>query len=222
MPTHATTGDSGALPTRADLAAMPRRLLHPGRNRSKACVFVVTLAGSPLVIKDVADRPFWVRNVLGPWQLRREARAYLALRGLCGVPRFAGSIDRRAVAMELVEGPALRDLRRGDLDEGFFARLERLVGEMHDRGVAHGDLHHGDVLAGPGGQPYLVDFSTCWFARTPGRDSGGPLFRQARQADLRSVAKLRARFLEAGSPAPPERRGLYRLGAALRRLLRGP
>jgi hypothetical protein len=117
-----------------------------------------------------------------------------------------------------VPGRALRDVRRGDLEAAFFDRLEALVGAMHARGVAHGDLHHGDVIAHPGGQPFVIDFSTSTLAPAGG-GRGGPLFEQMRRSDLRAVAKLRVRWGPPGSPAPPPRSGLFRLGAALRRVL---
>jgi serine/threonine protein kinase len=202
------------------LESHPRRRLHSGRNRTKAVIDRVTIDGIPLVVKDVAPRPWPVRAFLGPWQLAREARAYRRLDGLPGVPRLVAVIDRQGIALEYIPGHALRDLRRGDLDPGFFVRLEALVRSIHDRGVAHGDLHHGDVIAGPGGQPFVIDFSTS-VMRPPSAARGGPLFEQMRRADLRAVAKLRGRFGPPDGPAPPPRPGLFRLGARLRRLFGG-
>jgi hypothetical protein len=206
--------------TRDALSGRPRRRLHAGRNRTKAVVDLVTIDGVPVVVKDVTPRPWPVRAFLGPWQMAREVRAYRRLTGLAGIPRLIAVIDRRAIALDHVAGRPLRDLRRGDLEAAFFDRLEALVAAMHARGVAHGDLHHGDVIAGPGGQPFVIDFSTSWVAPGEGRRRG-PLFEQMRRADLRAVAKLRRRLGPPGSPAPPPRPGLFRLGAALRRLFGG-
>jgi predicted Ser/Thr protein kinase len=202
------------------LTRLPRRRLHAGRNRTKAVVDLVTFDGVTVVVKDVSARPWPVRALLGPWQLRREVRAYRRLEGQAGIPRLVAVVDRRAIALEHVPGQALRGLKRGDLDAAFFDRLEALVAAMHVRGVAHGDLHHGDVIAGPGGQPFVVDFSTSWLARGGGRRPG-PLFEQMRRADLRAVAKLRRRLGPPGSPEEPPRTGIYKMGAALRRLFAG-
>ena len=213
-----TTGPAGGRLTRERLRNRPRRALHTGRNLTKAVVETVDLDGVAIVVKDVAPRPWPVRLLLGPWQLAREARAYARLTGLAGIPRFLGAIDRQAIALEFIDARPLRVLRRGDLDASFFARLEALVRAMHHRGVAHGDLHHGDILAGPGGQPYAIDFSTSILVDPATRGPRRYLFEQMRRADERAVAKLRRRLLSAAGPDPPPRRGLYRLGAALRRL----
>ena len=220
MPSHGSTGPAASPLTRDALSDLPRRRIHSGRNRAKAVVDLVTIDGVSMVLKDVAPRPWPVRVFLGPWQMAREVRAYRRLTGLAGIPRLIAVIDRRAIALDHVTGPPLRDLRRGDLDAAFFDRLEALVAAMHARGVAHGDLHHGDVIAGPGGQPFVIDFSTSWVTAraAPAR---GPLFEQMRRADLRAVAKLRHRLGPPGSPEPPPRPGLFRLGVALRRLLGG-
>jgi len=206
--------------TRDALSALPRRRIHAGRNRTKAVVDRVTIDGVAIVVKDVAPRPWPVRTFLGPWQMAREVRAYRRLAGLPGIPRLIAVIDRRAIALDHVAGQPLRNLRRGDLDAAFFDRLEALVAAMHARGVAHADLHHGDVIAGPGGQPFVIDFSTSWVTSRAARERG-PLFEQMRRADLRAVAKLRRRLGPPGSPDPPPRPALFRLGVALRRLFGG-
>src|SRR5262249_34772319 len=138
---------------------------------------------------------------------RREARAYERLAGLAGIPALVQVIDRHALALESIAGPPLRDVPRGTLPASFFDALAELVAAMHGRGVAHGDLHHGDVLVGPGDKPYLTDFSTAAF--------GGPLFAQWCASDLRGVAKLRRRWLGTGEPEAPERPGLYRMAPSI-------
>ena len=217
MEHHLNTPAAGSPLTRAVLQRLDRRRLSSGRNATKACVDVIRYGGRELVIKDVSSRPLWVRAFLGPLQLRREARAYARLADLRGVPAFVQVIDRQAIALERIQGAPLRDVPRGTLPASFFDALEDLVASIHARGVAHGDLHHGDVLVGPGPEPYLVDFSTAAFA-SPG--SPGLLFSQWRASDLRGVAKLRRRWLGDTEPAVPGPSGLYRLGAAVRRLLR--
>ena len=220
MAAHGSTAGAGPRLTRAALAALPRRRLHAGRNGTKAVIDLVTAPGPPFVVKDVAPRSFLVRHLLGPWQLRREARAYERLAGVTGIPRFLGAVDRQAIALEYVEGRPLKDLPRGALGAAFFDRLDALIAEMHARGVAHADLHRGDVLAGPDGQPYLIDFSTSWVARATAA-APDPVFRQCRLADLRSAAKLRRRYGPAGGPPPPDRPTLYRRLGSLRWLFGG-
>ena len=202
---------------RARIDACPRRRLHGGRNWTKAVVDAVEVDGRTITLKDFAARPWPVRRLLGPWHLDREERAYRRLEGLAGIPRFLGRVDRCAMALEYVPGPTLATLRRGDLAEPFFAVLEALIGAMHERGVAHADLHAHDVIAGPDQRPFVLDFSTA-VCRSAG-PFGDWLFRQLCRADRRSVAKLRLR-LAPGGGSVPARPPLYRLGSFLRRAWR--
>jgi serine/threonine protein kinase len=221
MTGHGITEDrsAGTRVTRARLAGLRRRRLHAGRNVTKAIVDLVELDGRDIVIKDVAARPWPVRVWLGPWQLDREVRAYGRLVGVPGVPRFLGRVDRQAIAVEFVPGGDLASARRGTLPAVFFDLLDGLVGRLHERGVAHGDLHRHDVISGPAGQPYVVDFSTAVVTGPACGPLTRLLFRHMRDADRRSVAKLRHRFLPDLPGTVPERRGLYRLGSALKRAL---
>ena len=205
--------------TRQRLASLPRRRLHEGRNVTKAVVDLVEIDGRAIVLKDIAPRPWPVRLLLGPWQLDHEGRAYRALAGVSGTPAFVARVDRQAIALEYVVGRSLASFRPGDLKAEFFDRLDRLLDDIHARGVAHGDLHRHDVLAGPGGEPYLVDFSTSVVASPGAGALSRFLFRQMCRADRRSAAKLRRRFLP-GSDAPvPESSGLYRVGGWARRVV---
>ncbi len=205
--------------TRNRIARLPRRRLHGGRNLTKAVVDLVEVDGRPVVLKDFASRPWPVRLLFGPWQLAREARAYGALRGLRGTPAFLARVDRQAIALEYVPGRTLASLRPGELPAPFFDRLDRLLEEIHTRGVAHGDLHRHDVLAGPGDEPCIVDFSTAVAAGEGSSPWTRLLFDQMRRADRRSAAKIRHRLLPGAGTAVPARRGLYRAGGWAKRLL---
>lgn len=219
MTAHGTTAPSALRLDRESLAGRRVRL-HDGRNRTKALIDRVDDEDGAFVVKDVATRPFWVRALLGPWQLRRETRAYRRLAGLEGIPRLVGVVDRQAIALQFIDGRPLQSVARGSIDAGFFDRLGELVRAVHGRGVAHGDLHHGDVLVGGDGRPYLVDFSTSWIG---GPESAWPartIFEQMCRADLRSIAKLRRRYAAGGAPPPPPRPWLYRAAAGLRDRLR--
>ncbi len=204
--------------TRERLASSPRRRLHGGRNVTKAVVDLVEIDGRAIVLKDIAPRPWPVRLLLGPWQLDREGRAYRALTGVHGTPAFVARVDRQAIALEYVTGRSLASFRPGELKAEFFDRLDRLLDDIHARGVAHGDLHRHDVLAGPGGEPYLVDFSTSVVASPGAGALSRFLFHQMCRADRRSAAKLRRRFLPGSRAQVPERPGLYRIGGWVRRV----
>ena len=200
------------------LKDLPRRRLHAGRNATKAIVDLIEIDGRSLVLKDLSERPWAVRTLLGPWQLDREARAYHRLEGVPGVPRLVGRVDRQALLMEYVVGSDLSRLRPGDLDEGFFERLGNLLESIHARGVAHGDLNRSDVVAGEDGRPYVLDFSTAVLSARTERFPRSFLFAQACRIDRRSLAKLRLRFLPTSSDPVPQRGSLHRFGRMLKRL----
>ena len=219
MTSHGTTAPPALRLGRDDLAGRRRRL-HDGRNRTKAVIDRVDAPEGVFVVKDVASRPFWVRALFGPWQLRREIRAYRRLAGLSGIPRLVGVVDRQAIVLEFIDGRPLQAMARGSIDAAFFDRLEELVRAVHGRGVAHGDLHHGDVLVGPGGRPFVVDFSTSWIGGPGSAWPARTIFGQMSRADLRSIAKLRRRYAAGEAPPPPPRPWLYRVAAGLRDRLR--
>jgi tRNA A-37 threonylcarbamoyl transferase component Bud32 len=80
--------------------------------------------------------------------------------------------------------------------DDFFERLERLVGRLHERGVAYVDLNKPDnVLVGEDGRPYLVDFQISY--RCPAarwRVFGRAFFRQLASEDWYHVRKLKRKF----------------------------
>jgi tRNA A-37 threonylcarbamoyl transferase component Bud32 len=205
--------------TRQTLGTLPRRRIHEGRNRTKAVVDLVEIAGRAIVVKDLLPRPWPIRRFLGPWQLDREERAYRALAGVPGTPAFLGRLDRQAIALEYVPGRTLASVRPGELKAEFFDRLDGLLAAIHARGVAHGDLHRHDVLAGPGDEPCLVDFSTSVTLSPVSGRMARLLFRQLCRADVRSAVKLRRRLLPGSGAAVPERPVLYRLGRWAKRTL---
>jgi RIO-like serine/threonine protein kinase len=202
-------------------------LLHAGRNASKADVHVVRLDGRSYAVKDYRPRSWLVRATMGRWSLRREERAYRALRHLAGIPTFAGRVGPYLLVTELVQGTSLATWEKGrPLPDGFFARLKRLLQQMHELGVVQGDLHHRDVLVGVDGDVWLVDFSTSLCGGPAGNPLRRRMWRLAARLDRRAVLKLQQRY-EPGTLSREESQQLaqvprvYRWGKRLRRLLRG-
>ncbi len=213
-----------SLPSRKELRARALVPFRPGRNWTKADIFLWEDTAPPLAIKDYAARPLLVRATLGRCLVSRECAAYRQLQGVPGIPSLAGRIDPFAFAVTFVKGADLSRLRRGDLPAAFFTRLLHLLESMHRAGVAQGDLHHRDVIQGSSGEPFLVDFSTAVFRGI----SPGPLrrrlFEAACASDRRAVLKLKRRHVP--EDLTEEERGIlahppawYRLGKSLRRLL---
>jgi len=105
---------------------------------------------------------------LGWWLGRREAFALRLLSGLAGIPRGMGEVRvagrplSYAVAHEFISG---RPLRRHDhVSKEVFADFEKLMAEVHRRGMAYVDLHKREnILLGEDGRLYLLDFQVCFF-----------------------------------------------------------
>jgi len=111
------------------------------------------MEGVRWILKDYASRGAWIRGTWGRMMVRREIRAYRLLRDVPGIPRLIGQIDSLAFALEFVEGRDLSNFKPGEIPAEFFRSLLALVEAMHRAGVAQGDLHHRDVLVGPGVVP---------------------------------------------------------------------
>jgi len=211
-------------PSRDAIATAARRPYRPGRNWTKADIYIWEEGGSRLAIKDYSGRPAWIRQTLGRCLVGRECAAYERLRGIPGIPAFAGRIDSCAFAVEFVEGSDLSRAKRGEVPAPFFDRLLDLLASVHRAGVAQGDLHHRDVIAGPSGRPFLIDFSTAVFLGPRSGPLRRRLFEAACASDRRAALKLKGRHVP-DRLTEEEKRVLdhppawYRLGKALRRAL---
>jgi len=230
-PSLPATEGAPRLPTRAELAAAPRRVLHPG-SATKAAVSVVTTPSGPLLVKDVGSMHPLVRWLYGRRVLRREERALRALSGTAGVPRLHGRIDRDALAMEYFAADTLRRrMPRPRLERACVALGER-VAALHERGVVHLDLRQKrNVLVDARGEVVVIDFQSAWVLGH--RGWRGWLFRRLARLDLLAVLKFRARYVpESLSEAERARARraarigrlwiFHRFGPLLRALFGGP
>lgn len=147
-----------------------------------------------VAVKDYGPRPFLVRQTLGRVMVRREAAAYLAARGLPGLPDFLGRLGPYSLAVRWVDATPLAASRREGIDPAFFDRVAAILDGLHDRGIAIGDLHHRDVLLGADGSAYIVDLATALvLGEHPGRIRRG-LFERLRDQDRVALARMRSRF----------------------------
>ena len=164
----------------------------------KADILLVRAGGTRAVVKDYSARSPFVRHWWGPWMLRREERAYRALRGCAFAPQFYRRIDGQALAVEYRPGEPLSRSMRGNLPASFLAELSAAVDEMHSRGVVHLDLsHRSNVLADSAGHPIVLDFAS---ASTGSRSRGlAARFRRILEAvDRRAVRKWQRKLGEPG------------------------
>ena len=141
-----------------------------------------------------------LRGVLSRAAMRREARVYGRLQGIAGIPKCFGWLNGRYLVLEHIQGATL-DAVEGELRdrEAFFALLLEVLQQMHESGVAHGDLKRKkNILVGPGQRPFVIDFGIAVVEP----DRRGFLFGVARQIDYNAWIKHKYRGRTAGiSPA---------------------
>jgi predicted Ser/Thr protein kinase len=188
----------------------PGRLLHEGRNLTKARVWLVGFRPDVFVIKDISATPAWVRWLFARRSLAREARAYRALRGLPGIPRLIAAEDPERLEISHVEGVPLPSLPRESLSEALFDRLAALLSEIHRRGVACGDIHHRNVIIGKDGSVHMVDFALAITLTAGTNPLRRWLFRRMTQLDEAALVRLRTRYL-GREPTAHERAVLSRV-----------
>lgn len=181
------------IPSRAALEARLVARLQHGRWNAPDVLVVSSLAG-PVVVKDFAPRPAWLRETLGRFLIWRELRAYRALQGHPTVPRLLGRLDAFAFVIEYRPGERMTREVTDLVAPEFVASLERAVRMMHARGVAHLDLRHrSNVLVGEDGEPILIDFASA-LCFHPGGVAARWLLPLFARYDLRAVEKWRQRL----------------------------
>jgi predicted Ser/Thr protein kinase len=166
------------------------RLLASGY---QGAVYLVQTPTGPVIVKRAMGGAL-VRAARRA-MLRREHAIYRLLDGVPGVPRCLGLRDGEELVLEFIAGESLRTARLvGPGREAYFAALLELIEAIHRAGVAHGDLKRKDnILVGPGGRPFLIDFGTAVSA-PPGAGAWRRLlFRQLRRMDLNAWVKLKYR-----------------------------
>jgi hypothetical protein len=179
---------------RANLAQQTRSVLNRGGWGNPDVLLVESDLGT-VVVKDFGPRIYCVRRWLGPWLLRREARAYRRLEGVEAVPHLLGQLDAAALILEYRPGVLLSRSLSGKLPPDFLAELQRAIAEIHRRGVVHLDLRHrSNILAGDDGRPVVIDFASAlrfdnatWWGRM--------LVGLLGSVDRRALQKWRVRIL---------------------------
>ena len=141
--------------------------LAQGNALGKPDLARVEVRGQTFMFKDVRGKRFFFRWALGLWLIHKEWKIYSRLVGIKGIPKAVERIDRFAFAMEFVPG---RPIERGEaLPPSFFSDLERLLREVHSRGVVHLDLRHkGNILLSEKGEPFLIDFNSSFSFKEKG------------------------------------------------------
>jgi predicted Ser/Thr protein kinase len=169
------------------------------RNKTKADVYLEVLNNKKVVVKDYSRRNLFVRVFYGRFTLKKEAKAYERLSGVTGIPHFYGFRGKNAIITEHIPSRTLGQLNRGKVPENIFDKLDRIIAEVHSKGIAICDLHRTNILLTDADDVYIIDFAhatTC----SPGRPSR--ITALMMQLDLHAAARIRARYLNLNAPVP--------------------
>ncbi len=121
--------------------------------------YVCRETGEKIVLKMNRVQPFmgiglrWVGRFLRD----REVRVMRELREVEQTPELLCSFGECGLVYRYVPGKSLDE--DPPLPHNFFFMLERLTGEIHERGVCHMDMNkRGNILLGSDGRPHVIDF----------------------------------------------------------------
>jgi hypothetical protein len=206
---------SNGQPDQAGDCAQSGYGIKPPRNSTKALVTKSMRLGRAVVVKDFSRCSALIRMLYGRPALRREARAYVLLQGIPGIPECFGLAGRDRLVIEYIPGWLLGSFKRGDVAPEVFDRLDEIVQGAHARGVALVDLHSSNIIITDNGDVFLIDFANALFAR----DSRRPnvLVRSFMELDRHAAGRMRARYLRLPAPVPVGAFGVvYRVGRGLK------
>ncbi len=171
------------------------RVLRPPSD-ARPDVRLLEVDGKRIVLKDYASGGTRFKRLLGVYLVAREHRALCRVSHVEGVPRYCGRLDAYALATEYVEAASAPEAPAERLTVEFFASLERIIGELHKRGVVHCDLKKLDnIMVGADGKPYVIDFAAAFV--TGSNPLTGLLFGQLQDDDYRGIYKLKKRYVPA-------------------------
>ncbi len=147
---------------RPDLPEKKVQLLRRSSS-TRPSIFIIEERGRRAVVKDYSENSFFFRNLVGRFLVWREEKAYRRLKNLAGVPILYRVMDGLVLLLEEVPGKSLEDVKDTErLPQAFFEDLGLLVEAFHRRGLCHCDLKRAaNVLIGPGGKPYVLDWSAA-------------------------------------------------------------
>jgi hypothetical protein len=128
------------------------------------------------------------------------------------------------LAVEWIDARPLSSFRDQPPPADWSERARAILARLHARGIAHGDLHHRDVLVSAGGEVHLVDLATSWVLGPRPGPLRRLLFERVRQLDWLALVRIEARLGgqdpdEAAARAGGSIAAWHRRGRRIKRLL---
>ena len=164
---------------------------------SRPDVLLINIDGDEAVLKDYSHSDTWFRRLIAPLLVVREVRSLKKLDGVVGIPRLYHVYNRLSFLIQSVNGIAASQMQKDILENEFFERMNKVLDEVHDRGVTHCDLRSaGNTLITEDHQPWLVDFVASIHQSSRWNFIGRWIFEQFVEADYGAVLKLKKRLAE--------------------------
>jgi serine/threonine protein kinase len=134
---------------------------------TRPSIYVIEEEGCRAVVKDYRENSFLYRNIIGRFLVWREEKAYRRLENMAGVPILYRVMDGLVLVLEEIPGKSLEEVKDTDkVSQAFFEKLSLMVEGFHRRGLCHCDLKRAaNILIGPGGNPYVLDWSAAILGR---------------------------------------------------------
>lgn len=172
------------------------RCFHAARSMGQADLFEIEWEGRPALLKDFSDRPWFMRVWFSRFIAAREVRALTYLQGVPGIPQLYATAGSEAFIMERLDGVRLPKKDEAPPPPQFWERARTLMDQLHDHGVGHGDLRRKNILLGPGGEAFLIDFATASFRKGDGRAGGlaNFIYRRYCRVDNVTFARIKASY----------------------------
>ena len=143
--------------------------------------------------KDYSTRPQLVKKSWGEILINNEYAILKKLEGITGIPKPIAR-TKNGFVVEYIQGTFLHKVKEGTLPYEIIQRLEKLIGEMHKRFVAHLDLaQRKNIIITNDFNPYIIDFANSLHIR-PKNLLSRQIFKYLCLIDYGSLLKFKNRY----------------------------
>lgn len=171
----------------------PGQVLQRSKSSLKANVFITTIAGKCVVVKDYSASHPLLRATLCKWFIRREIAAIKRLQEHPGVPEFVGPYGQFGFGMELIEGRTLdNSLLKNNAT--LLRKIDQTVTWMHFFGVGHNDIRNKNLILDRAENLFIVDFASAVIRPNRRLSVLSLLYKLSRFSDRIKLARFKQEF----------------------------
>lgn len=132
---------------------------------AEAQVFRARILGHPVIVKTRKAKGYRIKTIdetIRRERTRTEARVLERARHAgIPVPRLL-AVDSFSIYMDLVNGTLMKDAKHGSW---FYGKLGRILGEMHNADIVHGDFTPANIMVSGNGT-YVIDFGLSGISKS--------------------------------------------------------